>query len=78
MAQIEDEPVGWHRQIADLGRRIVEQKGRIACEGASFGSLEVLHFMEQTLESWREQRRALQHRLASKSSSAPRRVRIKI
>ena len=50
MAQIEDEPVGWHRQIADFERRIVEHKGRIACEGASFGSLQVLHFMEQT---WR-------------------------
>lgn len=56
MAQIEDEPVGWHRQIADFERRIVEHKGRIACEGASFGSLQVLNFMEQTLESWREQR----------------------
>jgi hypothetical protein len=44
MAQIEDEPVGWHRQIADFERRIVEHKGRIACEGASFGSLQVLNF----------------------------------
>ena len=63
MEPIADEPARWELQIADLERRIVEQRRRIACEGASFGSLEVLHFMEQTLESWREHKRALQHRL---------------
>jgi hypothetical protein len=34
-----------------------------ACEGVSFGSLEVLHFMEQTLADWREHKRALQRHL---------------
>ena len=59
MAQIEDEPARWELQIADLERRIVEQNGRISREGASFGSLEVLHLLEQTLESWREHRLVL-------------------
>ena len=63
MAQIEDESARCDLQIADLERRIVEQKSRIANEGASFGSLEVLQFMEQTLESWLEHKRALQHPL---------------
>jgi len=63
MAQIEDEAARRDLQIADLERRVVEQNRRIASEGGAFGSLEVLHFMEQTLESWREHRRALQHRL---------------
>jgi hypothetical protein len=63
MESIADEPARWELQIADLERRIVEQKRRVSSEGASFGSLEVLHVMEQTLESWREQRRVLQYRL---------------
>ncbi len=61
MEPIEDEATRWNVQIADLERRIFEQKRRVECEGANFGSLEVLHFMEQTLESWRDRRRALQH-----------------
>jgi len=63
MEPIADEPARWDLQIADLERRIVEQKRRVECEGAGFGSLEVLHFMEQTLASWHEHKRALQHRL---------------
>ncbi len=59
MTEIENEAARWDVQIADLESRITEQKRRIAGEGASFGSLEVLHFMEQTLESWRARRRAL-------------------
>ena len=63
MEPIEDEQARWELQIADLERRIVEQKSRVAREGGAFGSLEVLHFMEQTLASWCEHIRALQHRL---------------
>ena len=32
MAQFEDEVARWELQIADLERRIDEQKNRIACE----------------------------------------------
>ena len=63
MPQIEEEAARWDQQIADLERRIVEQKSRVAREGGAFGSLEVLRFMEQTLASWCEHIRALQHRL---------------
>ena len=49
--------------ISDLERRIVETSSRLAHEAGAFGSFQVLHFMEQTLESWREQRRVLQYRL---------------
>jgi hypothetical protein len=63
MTQFEDEAARRDLQIADLQRRVVDQKWRIASEGAGFGSLEVLRFMEQTLESWREHKRALQDRL---------------
>jgi hypothetical protein len=63
MAQIEDEAARLDEQIIDLERRIVEQKSRVAREGGAFGSLEVLHFMEQTLASWREHKRILQHPL---------------
>ena len=63
MAPIGDEVARWDEQIIDLERRIVEQKSRVAREGGACGSLEVLQFMEQTLTSWREHKRALQHPL---------------
>lgn len=63
MEPIADELARRDLQIADLERRVVDQKRRIASEGAGFGSLEVLRFMEQTLASWREHKRTLQHRL---------------
>ena len=63
MPQIEEEAARWDQQIADLERRIVEQKRRVSHEGAGFGSLEVLQLMEQPLESWRGHKRVLQHRL---------------
>ena len=58
-----DEAARWALQIADLERRIAEQKRRIANEGAAFGSLQVLQFMEQTLESWRKHKLVLKDRL---------------
>ena len=36
--------------ISDLERRIVETSSRLAHEAGAFGSFQVLHFMEQTLE----------------------------
>ena len=58
MAQSDDEAPRSDVQIADLERRVLEQRRRVANEGAGFGAIEVLHLMEQTLASWRERKRA--------------------
>ena len=64
MEHTRDELARWELRVADLERRVAEQKGRVPCEvGEGLGAHEVLHFMEQTLESWREHRRVLQQRL---------------
>jgi hypothetical protein len=63
MEQLRDELARWELRVADLERRVAEQRRRVACEpGEGFGAREVLHFMEQTLEDWREQSRALRRR----------------
>ena len=49
--------------IADLERRILDTTSRVAFEPGAFGSLQVLHFMEQTLEDWRKRRGVLHHHL---------------
>ena len=49
--------------IADLERRILDTTGRVAFEPGVFGSLQVLHFMEQTLEDWQKRREVLHHHL---------------
>jgi hypothetical protein len=59
----QDELARWERRVGDLERRVGEQKRRVACEpGEGFGAREVLHFMEQTLENWREHGRVLRQR----------------
>ena len=42
--------------IADLERRISETTSRVSFQPGGFGSIEVLHFMEQTLEEMRQRR----------------------
>jgi len=60
MAQTNPELTRLERSIADLELRVAEQKERMKGGGGSaFGSAEVLGLMEQTLESWRERKRAL-------------------
>ena len=51
--------------ITDLERRISDTTSRVACEPGAFGSLQVLHFMEQTLEDWRKRREVLQHQFVA-------------
>ena len=51
----QDELARWELRVADLERRIADQKRRVSSElGEGLGAREVLHFMEQTLENWRE------------------------
>ncbi len=58
--QIKHELVRWNLRIIDLEERIAEQRGRIESNGVgALDSLEVLHFMEQTLEDWRAHKRVL-------------------
>ena len=53
----------WELRVADLERRVAKQERRVACEpGEGLGAREVLHFMEQTLEYWREHGRVLRER----------------
>ena len=40
--------------ITDLERRISETTSRVSFQPGAFGSIEVLHFMEQTLEELRQ------------------------
>jgi hypothetical protein len=49
--------------ITDLERRILDTTSRVAFEPGAFGSLQVLHFMEQTLEDWQKRREVLHHHL---------------
>jgi len=63
MERLRDELARWELRVADLERRVAEQRRRVLCEpGEGFGAREVLHFMEQTLEDWRGQSRALRQR----------------
>jgi len=49
--------------IADLERRVSETTSRVAYEPGAFGSIEVLHFMEQTLEELRQRRHIVRKQL---------------
>jgi hypothetical protein len=49
--------------ITDLERRILDTMSRVAFEPGAFGSLRVLHFMEQTLGDWQKRREVLHHHL---------------
>ena len=51
----------WELRVADLERRVAEQERRVGT-GEGLGAREVLHFMEQTLENWREHGRGLRQR----------------
>jgi hypothetical protein len=42
--------------IADLERRVSETASRVSLQPGAFGSIKVLHFMEQTLEQLRQRR----------------------
>jgi hypothetical protein len=64
MEQLKDERARWELRVADLERRVAEQRRRVVCEpGEGFSAREVLHFMEQTLEEWRKQGRSLRQRV---------------
>ena len=53
----------WELRVADLECRVAEQERRVAREaGEGLGAREVLHFMEQTLECWRDHGRVLRQR----------------
>jgi hypothetical protein len=49
--------------IADLERRVSETTSRVTYEPGAFGSIEVLHFMEQTLEELRQRRHLVRKQL---------------
>ena len=49
--------------IADLERRISEATSRVTYEPGAFGSIEVLHFMERTLEELRQRRHLVRKQL---------------
>ena len=49
--------------ISDLERRIFETSSRLAHEAGTFGSFQVLHLMEQTLEELLIRRQNLRHKL---------------
>ncbi len=52
---MQDELARWEPRVADLKRRVAEQKRRVSSElKEGLGAREMLHFMEQTLENWRE------------------------
>ena len=50
MEPTKDELAQLELRITDLERRISDTTSRVAFEPGAFGSLQVLHFMEQTLE----------------------------
>jgi hypothetical protein len=49
--------------IVDLERRISETANRVSSQPGAFGSIEVLHFMEQTLEELRQRRHLVRKQL---------------
>lgn len=49
--------------VSELERRIFETSSRLAHEAGAFGSFEVLHFMEQTLEELLRRRHDLRQLL---------------
>jgi hypothetical protein len=49
--------------IADLERRISETASRISIQPGAFGSTELLHSMEQTLEELRQRRHLVRKQL---------------
>lgn len=62
MPQIDPEVARLDQRIADLELRVAEQKKCVMRDGGDvFPSGQVLDLMAQTLESWRERKRALQH-----------------
>ena len=45
MERLRDELARWELRVADLERRVAEQRQRVVCEpGEGFGAREVLHF----------------------------------
>ena len=49
--------------IADLERRVSETASRVSFQPGAFGSMEVLHFMEQTLEELPQRRHLVRKQL---------------
>ncbi len=49
--------------ISDLEQRIFETSSRLACKSGVFSSLQVLQFMEDTLEAMLRRREELRQRL---------------
>jgi hypothetical protein len=63
MKPTQDELAQLELGIADLERRISETTSRVSSQPGAYGSIEVLHFMEQTLEEWRQRRHLVRKQL---------------
>jgi hypothetical protein len=63
MKPTKDELAKLELGITDLERRISETTSRVTYAPGAFGSLQVLHFMEQTLEELLRHRQVLRQQL---------------
>ena len=77
MKPTEEELTQLELGIADLERRVSETTSRVSFQPGAFGSIEVLHFMEQTLEELRKRRHLVrkQLHLAPDTGKLPHNVR---
>ena len=63
MKPTEEELTQLELGIADLERRISETTSRVSFQPGALASIEVLHFMEQTLEELRQRRHLVRKQL---------------
>ena len=63
MKPTEEELTQLELGIADLERRVSETRSRVSFQPGAFGSIEVLHFMEQTLDELRRRRHLVRKQL---------------
>jgi hypothetical protein len=63
MKPTEEELTQLELGIVDLERHVSETTSRVGFQPGAFGSKEVLHFMEQTLEELRQRRHLVRKQL---------------
>ena len=63
MKPTEEELTQLELGIADLERRVSETRSRVSFQPGAFGSIEVLHSMERTLEELRQRRHIVRKQL---------------
>ena len=63
MKPTEEELTQLELGIADLERRVSETTSRVTYEPGAFGTIEVLYFMEQTLQELRQRRHIVRKQL---------------